>query len=254
MSHRAVISVWIVSPAHGRFAVTRLVLEQRRRLCRDLAVRGIDARMLITASDENLDLAREYGAVAVETPNRPLGRKCNIGLERAAREGADWIVWVGSDDWIHPDVFDPLPYQREGRERILIGQRVAIVDLATGMLMRCLSPSKYGAIPWIVPRGMLEPSRFRPVRPDLARGLDGALIRGIRLSRAPLDWHCLDPHDLRCVDFKSGVNITPFERLEGHATGPLEPAWSALVERYPADLVERARRIHLDFQEAPCRS
>lgn len=244
------ISVWIVSPAHGRFAVTRLALEQRRRLCQDLAARGLDAQMLITAEDENLDIAREYGALAVETPNKPLGRKCNTGLRRAAEEGADWVVWIGSDDWLHPDVFDPLPFQPAGAERILIGHRLAVVDLASGRLMRCSSPSKYGAIPWIVPRRMLEPSGFQPVQPHLARGLDGALIRGIRLSRAPLEWHALDPHDFRCVDFKSARNITPFDRLTVHATGPLEDPWPALTERYPADLVEMARRTHLDLQEA----
>lgn len=248
-------SVWIVSPAHGRFPVTRLALAQRRRLCQGLAGRGLDVQMLVTACDENLDIAREYGALAVETPNKPLGAKCNVGLTRAAEEGADWIVWVGSDDWIHQDVFDPLPFQPEAAPPILTGQRVAIVDLQHGVMRRCASPSKYGAIPWIVPRSMLERSQFRPVQPHLQRGLDGALVRGIRLSRAELRWHMLNPHDFRCVDFKTGMNITPYERLADLAIAEEETdPWTPLAEHYPADLVEMARRTHNDLQEAACRS
>lgn len=241
------VSVWIVSPAHGRFAITRLVLEQRRRLCRDLAARGLDAQMLIAASDDNLDLAREYGAVAVETPNRPLGRKCNVAISRAAREGADWIVWIGSDDWVHRDVFDPLPYQPP--DAIQYGHRLAVVDMQTGVLRRCASPSKYGAIPWIIPTRMLARSGFEPVPPKLSSGLDGALVRGIRLSRAELRWRPHNPHWLRCVDFKTSVNITPYDRLRQLAVAPEEPAWQALVERYDTDLVEMARRVHTELQK-----
>jgi glycosyltransferase involved in cell wall biosynthesis len=226
------------------------MLEQRRRLCQELAVRGIDAQMLITACDENLDLAREYGAIAVETPNKPLGRKCNTGLQAAAEEGADWIVWIGSDDWVHRDVFDPLPYQPEQAPAILIGRRAAIVDLQAGRMRRCVAPSRYGVIPWIVPRRMLEPAGFAPVDHHLSRGLDGGLIRGMRRAGAELRWHVHDPHDLRIVDFKTAVNITPYDRLAAHAVADDEDPWPALEARYPADLVALARRTHIELQEA----
>lgn len=206
--------------------------------------------MLIAASDENLDLAAEYGALAVETPNRPLGRKCNVALKRAAQEGADWIVWIGSDDWVHPDVFDPLPYQDTDVPAIQYGHRLAIVDLRTGLLRLCESPSKYGAIPWIVPRRMLERSRFEPVAPTLNRGLDGALVRGIRLSRAELRWRPHNPHGLRCVDFKTDTNITPYERLAIHGVRPEESAWPVLAERFDTDLVDMARDVHEQMKGA----
>jgi glycosyltransferase involved in cell wall biosynthesis len=243
------VNVWIVSPAWRRFAVTRLVLAQRQRLCADLAARGMDAQMLIVADDENLEIATEYGAVALETPNLPLGRKCNAGLRRAGEEGADWIVWIGSDDWIHPDVFDPLPYQARNSV-MLIGHRLGIVDLPRGRMTRCSSPSKYGAIPWIVPRKMLEPSGFAPVHDTSSSGLDGTLIRGIRRSRARLRWHYHNPHELRCVDFKSDTNITAYGRLtERLGIAPEQDAWPALAERYPADLVEMARRTQVELQD-----
>lgn len=238
-------SIWVVSPAWGRFAVTRLVLAQRRRLCDELARRGLDAQMLIVADDENLEIAREHGALTLEHPNVPLGAKWNAALRYACDQGADWVVWIGSDDWIHVDVFDPLPFQDGPRPPMLIGHRLAVVDLRAGVMRRCSSPSRYGAVPWIIPRHMLERARFQPVRPNSRRGLDGALIRGLRLARAHLHWHYHNPHDLRCVDFKSGTNITRYEQLTKNLSiaGDEDP-WLALAERYPADLVDLARRTH----------
>jgi glycosyltransferase involved in cell wall biosynthesis len=239
-----VVSVCILSAAYRRLAVTRLVLEQRQRLCGELAGRGVEARMLIVADDENLDLAREYGAETVEYPNRPLGRKCNVGLHRAAELG-DYVVWVGSDDWIHPDVFQPLLDRSQGAPPVIVsGSRLALVDLRTGRLQRVASPSKYGAIPWLIDRRLFTTRTVVPIKPELSRGLDGALIRGLRQAHVRFEWRFHDPHDFRCVDFKSDENITPFKALAKHlGTGPEESAWPALADWFPADLVEQAREL-----------
>ena len=88
--------------------MTRLALAQRRWLCDELAARGLDANCVIVADDENLDIAREYGFDTVEVDNRGLGRRFNAGYRHAADQGADYLVHVGSDDWVHPDLFDIL--------------------------------------------------------------------------------------------------------------------------------------------------
>ncbi|HET9470946.1 MAG TPA: hypothetical protein VFO24_07550, partial [Usitatibacter sp.] len=76
------------------------------------------------------------------------------------------------------------------------------------------------------------------------RGLDGALIRGLRQARVRFEWLFHDPHDFRCVDFKSEENITPYKALAKHlGTGPEESAWPALGDWFPADLVEQARAL-----------
>ena len=224
--------------------MTELVLKQRQRLIRDLAVLGIDAAALVAACDENLDLAAEYGCQTIETPNLPLGRKCSIGLRHAAQL-ADHVVWVGSDDWIHPDVFQPLlDRSAEATPAIFSGKRLAIVDLPTGRLTRIAYPSQYGAIPWIVDSRLLQPCRHEPIRPDLRRGLDGALIRGIRLTRVPFEIVLHDPHDFRCVDFKTHESITPYAGLaKTVGIAAEESPWAVLAEHYPADLVAQARDL-----------
>jgi glycosyltransferase involved in cell wall biosynthesis len=240
-----VISVCIVSPAWGRFAVTRLVLAQRQRLCGELASRGIDARTLIVADDENLEIAAEYGCQTIQAPNLPLGKKCNTGLHHAARQGADYIVWVGSDDWIHPDVFEPLLDLPSGGPAVIFaGTRVALVDLRTGVLQRVASPSKFGAIPWLIDSRLFTTRTIAPIKPELRRGLDGALIRGLRHARVDFEWSFHDPHDFRCVDFKSDLNITPYKVLAKHlGIGEPEQAWEALAGWFDADLIDQARSI-----------
>lgn len=244
--------VWIVSPAWRRYSVTRLVLAQRADLAAELAARGLDIHNAIVADDENLDIAREYGAVALKAPNRPLGAKCNVGLRYAGEQGADWVVWIGSDDWVHADVFDPILAADTAPHRtrpILNGHRLAAVDLITGRLRRLRSPSRFGAIPWIVPRALLKPCGWEPVKPDSNRGLDGALIRGMRGYRVKPEFHFYNPHDLRCVDFKTDTNLNGYSKL-GKALGmaPEEDAWPALTEHYPSHLVEMARSTHLELQ------
>ncbi len=241
------ISVCIVSPAWRRFDVTRLVLDQRQRLCVELASRGIDARSLIVADDENLEIAAEYGCDTLEAPNSPLGRKCNLGLHHAAQQGADYIVWIGSDDWIHPDVFQPLLDLPATRPvTIFAGTRVALVNLRTGELQRVASPSKFGAIPWLIDSRLFTTRTVAPIKPELKRGLDGALIRGLRLARVDFEWVFDDPNDFRCVDFKSDQNITPYKSLAKHlAIGEPEVAWEALGDWFPADLIDKARAIRL---------
>jgi glycosyltransferase involved in cell wall biosynthesis len=232
-------SVCIASAAWRRLDVTRLVLRQRQRLCVELAARGIHAVPLIAADDENLDIAAEYGCETLEIPNAPLGNKCNLMLRHAA-DLFDWIVWIGSDDWIHPDVFDPL----DGRDRpvsIIRGFRLCTVNLETGQLSRVASPSAYGGIPWLLDSRLIRGKSRDPIKPHLNRGLDGALIRGLRLMNKTLTFEDHDPHEFRCVDFKTRDNLSPYEGLVA-TKGYDEPgtSWDELERWFPTDLVNDA--------------
>ncbi len=244
-------SVCIFSAAHGRFAVSELVFKQRAQLVADLAAGGRQAVALVYANDANLDIARAHGHEAVEYPNRPLGAKCTAGLRHAARL-ADFVCWIGSDDWIHPDVFDSLPCERTPQGTIHHGKRLAMVDLAEGTLTRIASPSQYGAIPWIIDSRLLLGERHPLIQPALERGLDGALIRGMRLNRQlPMRFVEHDPHEFRCVDFKTSENITPYKGVTKFlGITPEEEAWPALLERFPAEHVTAARALHENFADA----
>lgn len=238
-------AVWLVSPAWGRYAVTRIALAQRAHLAGVLAARGIDCHAVVVADDENLDIAREYDFATVEMDNDGgLGRRFNAGYRYAAEQGADYFVHIGSDDWIHPDVFSPLLAPLTPRP-IIAGTQIAFVNLPTGHLKRARLDGPHGVIPWIIPRAVLEPCGFAPIRPERARGMDGDLVRGLRRAHVKAQWVFDDPHDVARVDFKSDVNINSFDRVPGTAGGD---AWAALRERYPVELVELAYSTSLDLQ------
>src|SRR5581483_1937295 len=106
----------------------------------------------------------------------------------------------------------------------------------------------YGAIPWIIDSRLLRTNKAGPngpIRPDHNRGLDGAIIRGLRLARVNYEWMFHDPHAFRCVDFKTSDNITPYPGLAKHlGEGPEEDdPWTALTDYYPSDLVAEARNL-----------
>lgn len=240
-------SISLVSPAWGRFDVTRLVLTQRRWLAAELAPRGVDVRSVIVADDDNLDIARELGFETVEMDNRGLGGKFNAGFRYAASQGADWLVHVGSDDWVHPDWFLPLLNPLEPKP-VLAGRQLAFVDLLSGRLTRGRLGGSVGAIPWAFPREVLERVGFEPIRPSRMRGIDGDLLRGLRSAGVKAEWVFHDPSDVARVDFKSDTNINTFQSLPISLKGRRADAWSLLGAHYPPDLVGMARDLHMTFR------
>lgn len=242
-------SVWLVSPAYGRFAVTRLALAQRAHLATVLATRGVDCQSVIIADDENLEIAREYGMRTLELSNDGLGRRFNAGFEFAAGEGADWLVHIGSDDWLHPDAFAPITNGHAKQDRIIAGTRIAFVDLLSGVMRPVMLNGPHGVIPWIVPRAMMAKAAFRPIREERMRGIDGFLIRGLK-AKTRVQWLFHDASDYARVDFKSNVGINTYATLpSSFSRGPKLDPWPLLAEHYPAELVDLARRTSLGFQE-----
>lgn len=248
------MTVWFVSAAWQRFAVTRLALAQRARLIGELSERGIEAAGVIVADDENLDIAREFGFETLERPNDQLGRKFNDGIEFALDAGADHVVLIGSDDWVHVDLFDRLPADRvepdlsqmedfvlwsESPEAVT-GREIAFVDLPTGRMRRCRALGRHGVIPWILPRAAFQPSHGRPIRDSIPIGIDGSLIAGLGMT---LEWRFEDPHPLCRVDWKSSTNLNSFEKISraiGYGPEDSDP-FEALEELYDRDLVDLAR-------------
>lgn len=202
-----------------------------------LASRGIGVRCVVVADDDNLDIAAEHGFETIEMPNR-LGAKVNAGFEHG--QDADYLAFVGSDDWLHPDLFNTLP-----TTAITTGRGITLVDLDRGRLRRVIAKGRYGTIPWLIPRKLLEPCRFRPFGDHLERGLDYALWRHLRKA----EWVYHDPHDHLRVDFKTENNMTSYAATTHTlGVGAEVSAWPVLRKWYPADLVELAE--HREYARA----
>jgi hypothetical protein len=234
------MTLWFVTPAFGRYDLSAVCFDQRARVIEALADKGIAARCVVVADDENIDLARERGFDVVEQDNEWLGRKFNDGIEYAAKNGASRVIPIGSDSWIDPAYFDPLP----PRSTTMTASNYCVVTASR--LAELNISDKKGVGPYVFPRHVLRPT-FRPAKDEIHHGVDSATIKGIRIR---LNWRRHDVHPFQYVGFRGEPHLTPYQTLVDvwGVREHLDP-WAILARYYPLDLVERARAV-LTAQEA----
>jgi hypothetical protein len=100
-----------LTAVHKRREITGIFYQafadQRARALKE----GIDLSLQVVASEaEDIALANYYGHAPAEAPNLPLGAKHNTGLEHAMAQDFDYLMQLGSDDflcdsfWLNKDV------------------------------------------------------------------------------------------------------------------------------------------------------
>jgi hypothetical protein len=223
--------LYFVTTAYLRYELTEVCLDQRRRVINQLARSGIEAHCVVIADDDNLDIARSFGFDTVERDNEWLGRRFNDGIEHAARQGADWIVPIGSDSWIDPWYFLPLPDPSMTRTSAMY----AAVD--TDRMATLTVQGRNGAGPYVIHRDRL-PASFRPAKDELKRYIDSSTIAGLR----DVTWEWVNHHPLQYIGFRGEPHLTPYERLwKAWGNAEMKEPWRELSKFYPAELVSRAR-------------
>ena len=224
------MTLWFVTPAYRRYDLSAVCFRQRHQVIQQLAAHGVQAQCVVVADDDNLELARGLGFATVERDNRWLGRKFNDGIEYALRNGADWIVPIGSDDWIDPDYFIPLPTAK-GRT----SHYYAPVE--SDRLAELSIPTEAGAGPRVIGRELFK--TFRPCEERIRRGVDRSLLNAL----GPVAWEYRDIHPLQYVGFRGDRHITLYAKLRKARGGEelLDP-WPLLASHYSQELVDEARR------------
>lgn len=137
----------------------------------------------------------EFGFRYALTHNSPLGRKMNIGLSHFINEDYDWLLGMGSDDFVEPDFLEEyLPYFST---RPIFGlKEVYLINEANGMIKRV-----------VVDRGCF--GALRCIRWDLlqAASFDGERYIGI--------WN---DNQAKVLDYVSSANI---KQRTGHFVYPV---------------------------------
>jgi len=227
------MSLWFVTPAWQRPELSAVCFEQRRRVMEHLASHGVEAHCVVVADDENLDSARALGFDTVEQNNEWLGRKFNDGIEYAGKHGAEWIVLIGSDDWIDPAYFLPLPINGLARTSHFYAP-VRSDRMATCHVGRQM------AGPRVFHRSHLAPSGFRPQAEQITRNTDHSTLAAI----GPVNWDVRDMHPYQYVGFRAPPYVTSYDRLvDWWGTGEQMDPWPILGHHFDVDLIERAREI-----------
>ena len=231
------MNLWFVTPAWQRYEMTAICLEQRQRVIAELGEHGIEAHQVVIADDENLDIARSLGCATVERDNDMVGRKFNDGMEYAGKEGAEWIVPIGSDSWIATDYFLDLEAPRYTRTS------EAYCSVRSDVLAELwVSPDRleHSAGPYVFHRDLLEPVGFRPSAEGSVM-VDTSTIRGIERRRR-IRWRPYTVHPFQYIGFRVSPMMTSHNRLVRRWGVRKHDPWTTLRRYYPPDLVERARQ------------
>jgi hypothetical protein len=235
--------VWFVVPAHGRVEKTEACLRQLRRTCDALDGFGFAASAVVVAEDENLEIAKSLGFTGVRQQNYPLGRKWNDGYQFACRHGdADYVVPLGSDDWVDPIILSDLPDVHEVR-----CHRLSSVVSENGQR---ISPLKIwydgGDGVRIFPRPLLERLGVRPADEHRDRAIDTSIMHRLRIIHqgdpAIRYW---DANPWQIVDWKTRDDqLNTYEACVTYRNEPERDVWETLEGRYPAESLDEMRKVY----------
>jgi hypothetical protein len=184
-----------------------VVFGQRRKACRAIERAGHRATAVIVANDENLDLAAEFGFEAVEHANDFLGAKWNAGYMKAAELGADYMMPVGSDSLVDPELILRWLDLEPDPDRITFTTNYAVVHRDGYKRVNCIVTAGGGG-GMMLPKELLQPRRYRPVDSNLQKGCDGSTLRNVNGRLEPCDLHAL-----AVVALQSEQQITSYDAL-----------------------------------------
>lgn len=226
-------SLWFVVPAWQRYELTKVCLEQKLSVIDHLLQKDIDCSLVLVADDANLDIAKSLDFHTVVQNNDWLGRKFNDGIEYAANHGADWIVPIGSDSWIHPSFFDKLPPD----DKVMTSRLYTAVKRDKMAKLKITSVGGVG--PYVLPYSILQPLSFRPVQDKIKRGID----RSTRKSLGDVEWVNNDLFHLQYVGFRGTPTITSYDSLvKFWKVSEHNMPWTHLASHYDRALVKKARK------------
>lgn len=214
-------SLWFVVPVHGRLPLAAICLRQLKRTCDALAVDyGIDATAVVITDGASIrDLYKQtfglFGFATVERDNQYLSRKFNDGIQLACDpqfnpRPADYVVPIGSDDWVDPRIFHDLP-----PDHTVVGfQTLAFVREDGHEIVARQLTYEGGSGIRIYPAKLMELLDYRPADEDRPRGCDTSILVNLRKAfrnmRVRHDHH----HDFQIVDWKTqGEQLNPSDEL-----------------------------------------
>lgn len=232
------MKLFFVTPAHERFALSRICFKQRQWAMETLRSIGVEAECVVIADDHNLEIAREFGFYTVERNNEWLGRRFNDGYQLAAREGATHVCPVGSDSWIQPAFMADLPEPGT----VLASRNYAVVNRSGERRAQIWIPIDSG-VSYVLNMEDLAPSDYRPVRDKIKRGCDTSTFRGLG-SQIKICFH--EQYELETVAFQSNPQITNYSNLyqKWGRRETFQP-FEGLAYIYPNELVDEIMEFYV---------
>lgn len=209
------MKICIVIPLWKRPEVTELCFDGIVRL---MAESKHDYSVVCAISeDEYKPLCESYGFKWVWVENNPLGNKINTAVRYALDFEWDYLMMMNSDDVVKAELIDV--YYQPFFERLnpYFGiSKVTYVNFYTKEAVEYSYHFSVLGIGKCVSRGTVEKMRGDLYEPSLNRCLDDTMMD--RMIRAGVPPTIVQYSGMLAMDFKSDVNIWPWERFKDKGT------------------------------------
>ncbi len=198
--------------------VTRRHMENMRRLVDYDPARFEITPFYVVSEDWAETMCDEFGFRFHRTENTPLGRKMNEGLRQVINEQYDFLLGMGSDDFVNPEFLEEyLPYFET---RPIFGlKEVYLINEANGMIKRCtVDRGCFGAlrvISWdLLQAASFDGERFIGIWNDVQqRALDYVSSINIKSRTGFFVYPAVI--ETKLIDLKNEVNINGFDIVPG---------------------------------------
>jgi hypothetical protein len=168
--------------------------------------------LAVISEESMISLCEKYGVKWIMHENLPLGKKKNVGLQKAREFEFDFLMEIGSDDLILNDLLDVYKKFHVKYDFFGIGD-CAFVDTESGSCRRYTSSSTYGA-GRMISRKALEAMDFVLWPDKLNKGLDNQSVFSL-YKKGFKYWQVPDSNIPLVIDVKSETNIWKFNHLLG---------------------------------------
>lgn len=204
--------VLVFTPIWGRHEIVRLYQKGYQRLKSYWPEFFEFDQLAVVSNQADAVLCDELGIPYCTAPNKPLGQKHNMGLKHALTMEWDYIMQMGSDDIMHPELLHYYAGWMGIKDHFGV-DRIYFTNLKRAMECR-LTPggvnSLIGAGRMISRKAIMKVQELWPN--DINRSLD--FFSQKRLVKRGYPAFVVRLDDTYLVDVKSQVNIWKYEDLE----------------------------------------
>jgi CTP:molybdopterin cytidylyltransferase MocA len=207
---------------------------------------GHECDIVVAGSeDTHRTMAADHAAVWVEAYNDPLGAKFNAAAQRAFHDGADYLMVMGSDDFLATKTLQVMANRIQQGARYVGLSGCWFHDLATGRTS-LFEAYPVGHAQRGQPIGLgrllhrsLLPRHGRPWQDDLNRSLDWSMTQRCKLPKASV---VQVGETVVALDVKTRANIWSFDRVTQNRAVTVDHPALQLVPEWP---MLRALRLPL---------
>lgn len=241
---------WIVTPCWKRPEITEIVFQEFRWAIKK-ASPHLNLNVVVVGNDENIDIAKKFGFHVVVRDNSYLGRKFNDGYLYAFKNGADAVMPVGSDSWVHPKIFIKTAKIWEDDGSIYYSTKHSMIDESgsrLGVIQKFPEQNEYNKCPLLFyPRSLMKGVGFRPCNEKQNKSCDRSTLEVLIKTNKNIKFvKNFDVNDFQYLALKNrNVQIWKYDDYQKQFIKEYKAnTWSELEKHYPVELVSYAKKYY----------